>query len=246
MSDEVRTSDDLSIIGAGLPRTGTASLKVALEMLGFGPVHHGRECFLHLEQAIVFARALRGERINWRAVLHGYRSTMDAPTCLFYQEMMEVWPKAKVILSVRDSDEAWFNSHISTIGYDMTLLRYILIYPIRSSRLMFQLAEGIAQRWTEMYTAITPSMHSKHIEQVTRRVPKDRLLLFNVREGWKPLCAFLGVEEPSVPFPKINDTEEFRQHRRKAKLRGLAYWIGGLSLLIGCAHFLLRVYRLSV
>lgn len=193
----------LQVIGAGFGRTGTLSLKLALEQLGFGPCHHMVEVFAHPEQVPLWTAAAEG-RPDWDAIFTGYRSTVDWPTATFYRELAEFYPDAKVILTERDP-EAWFASTQATI--------FRLDFPPDST-----------DPWTIMVGKVVADlfdrrMHDKdklisvyqaHNARVREVIPAERLLAYQVSEGWGPLCDFLGVPEPDTPMPKVNTTEEFQ------------------------------------
>ena len=108
----------LDVIGAGFGRTGTMSLKVALEELGFGPCYHMSEVFAHPEHVELWRAAAQGKEVDWEQIFGGYRATVDWPACSFYGELMEKYPDAKVILTVRDP-QRWYESAYNTI-YTMT------------------------------------------------------------------------------------------------------------------------------
>lgn len=213
----------MRVIGAGFGRTGTTSLKAALETLGFGRSYQLTEVFKHPEHVAFWEAARRGERVDWEAFLAGYEITVDWPACSFYEQLMEAFPKAPVILTVRDP-ERWYESMRSTI-YE---IRKVSAGPA-PMRLAFALADlfapgvtGVARladeilwdgtfegRFEDRRRAIETFHH--HNEYVLRRVPPERLFVFDVKEGWGPLCGFLGVEVPNEPFPHLNDTREMRR-----------------------------------
>ena len=238
----------LKVIGAGLGRTGTASLKEALEELGFGPCYHMFEVFTNPGHAAFWEAAWRGEPADWDGVLGGYEATVDWPACSFYEELMERNPDAKVLLSVRDP-ERWYESARQTIyelsklstGSPFSRLGFALI-----SRLAFggfQTGQGpmakeiIFQgtfdgRFEDKDHAI--GVFNRHNEEVQRRVPKERLLVYEVKQGWGPLCEFLGVEVPDKPFPHLNDASEMR--RLILMVRTLSVAVpAALALVVGIA-----------
>jgi hypothetical protein len=206
------------VIGAGFGRTGTTSLKAALETLGFGPCYHMTEVFAHPRHAEVWQAARRGEPVDWDALLGPYEATVDWPGCTFYAELMGRYPDAKVLLSVRDPDR-WYESTRNTI-YELSRVASAS----RRSRTVFGLMTLFAfggfmrgdldrdliwdatfdGRFEDKSHAI--DVFERHNEEVRRRVPPERLLVYEVKEGWGPLCDFLGVPEPDEPFPRLNDT----------------------------------------
>ena len=241
----------MEIIGAGFGRTGTRSLKTALEELGFGPCYHMVEVFEHPEHADVWQAAWRGEPVGWEGLLGDYRAAVDWPACTFYGELMERYPDAKVLLSVRDP-ERWYESVRNTIyelssfnsglGFSRVAFAVVTLFAFgRSSRgnpVENIIWEGTFDRRFEN-KAYAIGVFEKHNEEVKRRVPPDKLLVYEVKEGWGPLCAFLGVEEPDRPFPRLNDTAEMR--RRLRVMRTLSYVLPAvLALLAALALVLVR------
>jgi hypothetical protein len=241
----------LRVIGAGFGRTGTTSLKSALETLGFAPCYHMTEVFAHPHDAEIWRAAWRGEPVDWDAMLGPYEAAVDWPACTFYAELMERYPEAKVLLSVRDP-ERWYESTRTTI-YELSRV----ISASRTARLAFGLVSlltfgGFARtaagdeiiwdgtfdgRFEEKSHAI--GVLERHTEEVKRRVPPERLLVYEVKEGWGPLCEFLGVPEPEEPFPHLNDAAEMRRGIRTLRTISLAV-PAGLALLAGALLLSLR------
>src|SRR5215216_6914635 len=199
----------MEVIGAGFGRTGTASLQSALQDLGFGPCYHMYEVFEHPEHADFWEAALRGERVDWDEVLGGYEASVDWPACTFYGELMETHPEAKVLLSVRDPEQ-WYESMRSTIyelnklsgrsPFSRSGLALLSLFKFGTFTIRpLQIAEQIVLRSTfggkfeDKHHAI--EVFNRHNEEVKRHVPPDKLLVYEVKEGWGPLCEFLGVGE---------------------------------------------------
>jgi hypothetical protein len=196
----------VKVIGAGFGRTGTMSLKVALEELGFGPCYHMVEVFEHPEHVSLWEAATRGEPLDWEKIFGSYQAAVDWPTAAFYKELMEVYPEAKVLLTIRDP-EKWYESTKHTI-YTTTEA------PDPSP--MLRMAINLV--WEQTFDGnfedrrYAMEVFKRHNEEVKKHVPPERLLVYEVKEGWKPLCEFLGVETPEEkPFPHLNDTESFKQ-----------------------------------
>lgn len=193
----------LSVIGAGLGRTGTMSLKLALEQLGLGPCYHMAEVFKLPKAPAQWIAAAEG-RPDWEAIFEGYRSTVDWPSAEFYKELADAYPDAKVILSVRDA-EAWYASTQATI-------------------FNFDNHAGASAEWLEMIRKVIGekfgddlktkdhviAVYERHNAEVRRTIPAERLLEYVPGQGWDPLCEFLGVPVPDAPYPKTNTTEEFQ------------------------------------
>ena len=203
----------LSVIGAGMPRTGTLSLKKALERLGFGPCHHMTEVFADPASWPLWDRVADGEAVDWGEVFAGWRATTDAPGCWFYRELAERYPDAKLILTERDPDR-WFDSMAATIfsaEHRQTMQASPVGQIIRklSTRKM-PAAAPVAGSWAPPGREVMTAMFRAHSAAVCAAIPPERLLIYRVTEGWGPLCAFLGVGVPNEPFPQVNNPDEFR------------------------------------
>jgi len=208
----------MQVIGAGFGRTGTLTLKAALEELGVGPCYHMVEVLwgdtgrLPLWQA-----AANGEEVDWKAVFEGFESTVDWPGCTFWEPLMEVFPDAKVLLTVRDP-ESWYESARNTI--------YASLIAGQKGELKegdeeppspeaFQMISALI--WQGTFhgkfedRAYAIEMFDKHIAEVKSKVPPERLVVHEVKEGWKPLAQMLGVPEPQTEFPRLNDKVAFRE-----------------------------------
>jgi len=202
----------LKVVGAGFGRTGTRSLKDALEMLGFAPCHHMMEVFTHPEQVPFWDRVALGQKYDWEELFSTYQSSCDWPSCTFYKELAEYYPKSKIILSLRDP-KAWYRSVSNTImpamkkpepGAPGHLLPGVF-GPILIGEKTF------ANDFSEAHMI---DVYEKHNAEVKRTIPPDRLLVFEASQGWEPLCKFLDVKVPSAPYPNMNTTEEFQARRR--------------------------------
>jgi hypothetical protein len=195
----------LEVIGAGFGRTGTMSLKVALEQLGYGPCYHMVELFEHPDHVDWWEAAVRGEKsVNWDEMFAGYRATVDWPGAAFYEELSERYPEAKVVLTVRDPNR-WYESARNTIfNFRGTEIP-------RAPRMAIELASqrGFDGNFEDRGRMI--EAFKRWNEEVKRSVPTRRLLVYEVKEGWGPLCDFLGAERPKgKPFPHLNDSDSFR------------------------------------
>lgn len=199
----------LFAIGAGLGRTGTLSLKLALEQLGLGPCYHMREVFEHLDVHVpLWEQAARGADVNWDALFQGYRSAVDFPVAGFYRELADYYPKAKVVLTVRDP-ERWFQSFSDTIMHPLTrpLPDNLAAWGSMTRRaIVDRVFMGNA-----LDKAHVIERYRDHNDEVRRTIPPHRLLVYEVSQGWKPLCEFLEVRIPDEPFPKVNTTDEFQE-----------------------------------
>ena len=200
----------LQVIGAGFGRTGTLSLKHALEQLGFSKCHHMMEVFANPGQAAQFLAAAQGRAVDWDALFDGYRAMVDWPGCHFWKELMAHYPAAKVILSVR-SPESWYASASETIFRAMNMSAGTQVPPeVASQREMAReivVNQTFGGRLDDREYCIR--IYEEHVARVQREVPPGRLLVFEAAQGWAPLCGFLGVPEPATPYPRINTRDEF-------------------------------------
>ena len=197
----------LAVIGAGLGRTATFSLKFALEHLGFGPCYHMSEVFAGARRNVpLWLDAIDG-RPDWDAIFEGFHSTTDYPACTYWRELAEHYPRAKVILTVRDPD-TWFDSVSETIFSDgmQASLRGSPTGDMMQGVIFDAFGERLRDRdfMTEWFI--------RRNREVIDALPPERLLLFSPKEGWEPLCGFLGVPVPNEPFPRINSRDELNAH----------------------------------
>ena len=224
----------MKLIGAGLPRTGTLSQKVALEILGFGPCYHMVNVLGDLDQAAVWQRALDGEAV-WDVVFDGFQSTVDWPGSFFYKELTDFYPDAKVLLSVRDA-EAWVQSMRDTIWglfYGDMLIRDLSRARCRIDSKWNGYIEMMERMWKQSGligegAATTPESMASAMErfnaEVQENVPPERLLVWSVRDGWEPLCQFLELPVPDTPFPHLNDSKVFADRIVDGALLALGEW----------------------
>src|SRR6185369_15707827 len=175
----------LKVIGAGLGRTGTLSLKLALEQLGFGPCYHMVEVMLHLESTGLWIQAADGNP-DWEAIFKAYASTVDYPACAFWRQLSDFYSDAKVLLSVRDPEE-WFESTQATI-FSPDSIKRMRASPMRPfiEKTAWQ---AFGDRIHDRDFMINAFKH--HNAEVERAIPKDRLLVYEVKQGWESLCQFL-------------------------------------------------------
>lgn len=193
----------LKVIGSGLGRTGTLSTKLALEQLGFGPCHHMVEVFLHPETMPLWVAASEG-RPDWDAIFAGYGSMVDHPGCAYWRQLMEFYPEAKVLHTVRDPD-SWFDSTQATIfSPDSPATNAPPPMQAFFKGLLDWYGGDIHDR------AHMTALFARHTAEVVATVPKDRLLVYEVSQGWEPLCEFLGVAVPATPYPRENSRQEFQ------------------------------------
>lgn len=197
----------ITVIGAGVGRTGTYSLKLALNRLGFGPCHHMEEVLLNMPaQLPLWSAAVKGQP-DWEAIYEGYPSAVDWPTAGFFRELHAACPEARFILTTR-SPESWVESFSATI---YKLLAGAGQAPAEM-RDWLAMALGVVGR-TGFPLGLGESELKRrfeaHAEAVRATIPARQLLVYQVKEGWGPLCAFLGVPVPEEDFPRTNDRGEF-------------------------------------
>ncbi|HUB76712.1 MAG TPA: sulfotransferase [Solirubrobacteraceae bacterium] len=210
----------MELIGAGLPRTATTTQLLAMEILGFTPCQHMRDVLGNLEQGLPpWERAAAGDP-DWDAIFGGCRAAVDFPAARFYRELIEHYPQAKVLLSVRPA-EAWVHSMRETVWacyMGPSLLSHISLAranvdPLwdRFLKMMTTLmwAEGGALHGDTYDDAAFGALMEAWNEEVKRTVPADRLLVWEPQDGWEPLCDFLEVPVPAEPLPRVNDTQAF-------------------------------------
>ena len=241
---------DIQVIGAGFGRTGTTSLRAALDMLGVGPCLHGFDFMGHPKYIRAWLRAARDPaNADWDELLRGQRSTQDFPPAAFWRELSDYYPEAKVLLSVREED-SWYDSMTRTVfqvglamppGVRRRVTRFLSAtsswlppYPAMYAEIVY---EGVFGGRLDREGAI--EVYRRHNADVVAGLPPERLLVWRTGDGWEPLCAFLGVPVPDEPFPRLNDRSSFRSllrqwpgyavgqvraavRRRSGALRGLA------------------------
>ena len=137
--------------------------------------------------------------------MRGYHASIDSPVNDLYAPLLQIYPNAKVILSVRDSDAAWWRSFSDTLGVQLTTRCRVLVYPVAFLRSQTRLLGTMVEGWKGVGVSgeLGPWTHGAWNREVERTVPRERLLVFNVKMGWSPLCEFLGVEVPDVAFPNM-------------------------------------------
>lgn len=197
----------LKVIGAGVGRTGTYSLRTALIQLGLGPCHHMEEVIHNQSRQVPLWQAAVDGNPDWADIYKGYQTTVDWPTATYFRELSAVYPQAKFVLTVRPV-QVWAESFSETI------------YKVLQGRVH---APAAMQPWLTMCAGVIGkagfvdgldvaglmAAFEAHVAAVKAAIPADRLLVFHVKEGWEPLCAFLGAPVPDGDFPRTNDRSEF-------------------------------------
>ena len=201
----------IKVIGAGFGRTGTMSMKLALEQLGLGRCHHMEEVFENPWQMPVWQRISKGEAPDWDTLLDGYTCTVDWPSAHYWREIHEANPGSKVILTVRPVD-TWWASYSKTI---MAFMELCL-----ASDDMLEIPTGCSHLCEEIIGRQTFGTHYQdetagkaaflqRIKDVKEAVAPENLLIYELGSGWEPLCEFLGLDVPDTPFPRSNNRSEF-------------------------------------
>ena len=194
----------LSVIGAGFGRTGTMSLKLALDQLGVGPCYHMIEVFKNpAAPGWWYEAALDPKNADWTKIFAGYTSTVDWPNATYYKELADAYPAAKVILTERDPD-VWFESTQATIFKNDIPEGVEAPFPKMLRKVIYEMFDA---RMHDRDHVI--SVYLAHNAKVRETIPAERLLIYEVAQGWVPLCDFLGVPVPDGPMPKVNSREEF-------------------------------------
>jgi Sulfotransferase domain len=212
----------MKVIGAGLPRTATTTQMIALEMLGF-PCYHMRDMMMDMERSVPqFRKALDGDA-DWDEIFEGKESEVDWPASYHWRELMEVYPDAKVLLSVRDAD-SWVRSMKSTINqvfFGDSLMTHLAkaryhIDPPYAAWIDLLTEMNWSEERGVFGTSDDPASMTEAMERwnqaVIDTVPAERLLVWDPKDGWEPLCEFLEVPVPDVPLPHVNDTENFQMN----------------------------------
>lgn len=244
----------LQIIGAGFGRTGTWSTFTALNRLGF-PCYHMREVLhnkankWHLDFWRKVANTPPGTQHDWDRVFAEYTATVDNPACCVWRELLAHYPDAKVLLTLHPrGPEAWYDSTIETIYFSERLwqfkvLEWLTPFARKFGDMSRKLIWGRTLKGVMRERARAVQRYSAYIEEVKAAVPPERLLVFQVTEGWGPLCRFLGVPEPSEPFPNVNDRQAIKQTIRNL-IRGcymtVAAYAAVLAVIGGVLYWALR------
>ena len=217
-------SEGLQVIGVGMHRTGSMSVKAALEQLGFGPCYHGMEALRRSTDGEHWLAAYEaGGEVDWSVIFRGYRATMDWPTIYFWEQLATAYPDAKILLTDRDP-ERWWDSHVR-----MFQLSADIDQELTDEDRQWAEESGFGRMHTALGTIVSATfggqvfdkahclrIYEQHHERVRRTVPAERLLVYRVQEGWEPLCRFLGVDVPDEPFPRVNVGDNLRHNIQTA------------------------------
>jgi hypothetical protein len=197
---------EIAVVGAGVGRTGTHSLKLALEQLLDAPCHHMLEILGDPTQIPTWIDAIEGRPVDWSAMLARYRAIVDWPGGAFWPELSAAYPDALVLLSVRDP-EGWYRSASNTIFLTFDNM------PPEVAPWLEAVRKLLRDRFSDRFDDPTAMMDAftRHNDAVRAAVPADRLLEWSLGDGWEPICERLGLPVPAEPFPVTNTTDEFRE-----------------------------------
>jgi hypothetical protein len=219
----------MKLIGAGFGRSGTMSVKAALDQLGAGPCYHMKITLKRYHHMRFFMSAWKGKMVNWKRFFRNYNSVVDWPTCSFYKDLMAEFPDAKILLNIRDP-EKWYDSMYETIWAIQPA------FPFWFPRIVRTMHDKII--WGDNLKGVfkdrdkTIEVYKEWIEEVKRNVPAEKLLVYEVKEGWKPLCDFLSLPVPDRPFPHINERKSFI---RMIRLLKVLNWLVPVLILLMAA-----------
>ncbi len=214
----------IEVIGAGFGRTGTLSLKFALEALGFDRCYHMMEVPLNPKHSVLWSDAAAGRQVDWPALYQGYKATVDWPSASFWRELSVAYPNAKVILTRRDPND-WYNSVMATIwqlssqawdqlsqqAKSQEAISDALAEPHQRTRMAFDVIwDGVFDRRMDDKDYVI-SCYEAHNQAVIDEVPADNLLIYEAGQGWQPLCDFLDKPMPEIDYPKVNSSADFNR-----------------------------------
>lgn len=220
----------LKIIGVGFGRTGTLSTQSALNQIGYNCYHMNEAMhnpnLSHLNFWLKVAKAPKKTQHDWNKAFEGYNATVDYPGSCVWEELVETYPEAKVILTLHPKGpEAWYNSTFNTIYtvQKMWESKIVALFS-RRTRKIIQMTKHLI--WKNFLNGTMENerdaiaLYNEHIENVKKQIPADRLLIYSVDQGWEPLCNFLGKKAPKTNFPKVNDKVEMKQTINKLSKTG--------------------------
>ena len=211
----------LKVIGAGPGRTGTMSLKHALEHLGYGPCHHMRACFSSRQQTRWFLEAAERKAVDWNSVFNDFQAAVDWPAAAYYSELLQTFPDAKVVFSYRHPED-WYRSVSETIfNVASSIPAWVRFLFPHVERLALMIEKTVWQN--ELGGKFQDREHAlnffeQRLMQVKAAVPGEKLLVHAASDGWEPLCAFLEVGVPNIPYPRLNESAKIKRLIRVLKV----------------------------
>ncbi len=219
----------MRVIGSGFGRTGTLSLQAALQQLGFDPCYYMVELIKRRGHPKRWLAIARGETPDWHALFDGFEATVDFPACLFYADLLREFPDAKVVHTVRNKVD-WYRSTLETIYQARTVFPRWLQRANGFIGGLIEMTDHLI--WNGVFegrfedSRRAQEIFDEYTNRVRDAVPAARLLVFDVREGWAPLCRFLEVPIPATPFPNVHDRASMlRQMRTLRWLTRVGPWV---------------------
>ena len=231
----------LKVIGAGFGRTGTSSLKEALEQLGFSKCHHMEEVGKSGAQVRFWQAAANGVEVDWAEVFDGFQSSCDWPSCSYWEQLLHRYPDAKIVLTIRDENR-WYESVSRTIYPVSFLLPRWLVWLVPpfarlNKMIIATIWDGVfSGRFEDREHAL--QVYRDHNAHVSATVQASRLLVFEAKDGWEPLCRFLDVPVPEQDYPHLNDTAQIQRMIRRVRILG---WVSLTALLVGLGALLISI-----
>ncbi|MCA8901592.1 MAG: sulfotransferase family protein [Hyphomonas sp.] len=224
----------LKVIGAGFGRTGTLSMKAALERLGYVKCHHMMEVFPSPDQVRMWDEIGQGKDPGWDTVFEGFEASVDFPSSSYWRELADYYPEAKVILTTR-SFESWYKSASETIYPSSAKIPGWMKALVPKVKTITRMVDNTV--WGRVFHGrfedyeYARKVFEEHEAAVKATIPSERLLVFEPKQGWEPLCAFLGKDVPDEPFPRVNDTAEFKKRIAQMKrLEAVPFVLGAAVL----------------
>ena len=213
----------IRVIGAGFPRTGTTTLKKALEQLGYDETYHFKDLIAKPKKLKYWKELEHDGQTDFETLFDGYQATVDFPGYPYYKILLQKYPNAKVVLTKRDF-ESWYESTSKTIwkaGPQTVLAKVALLSKMIFSEslrdtfkcIKFMRSTYLGKQFGSNFASKSnaETVFFNHIKEVSEYVPKEQLLVYEVAEGWQPLCDFLNVDIPNEPFPHLNKKEHFHE-----------------------------------
>ena len=231
----------MRVIGAGFGRTGTLSLKRALEDLGFGPTYHMQEIMRRPSHIQAWHRLARTGDADWDILFSGFGSGVDYPVCCVWEDLAGQYPQAKVVLTVRDHEKWWASTASTIYGFRTAFAPWTrrLVPPVGQ---FVEMVDDLV--WEGLFDgrfldqAHATAVYERHVQDVKAKCSPERMIVFDVADGWEPLCSFLGVPVPSHPFPRLNDAAVTRRVVRSVRwsTRALPYIAAATTLGVTGRH----------
>lgn len=233
----------LQVIGAGLPRTATSSLQAAFEELGFDPCLHMAQVIPHPNrQQLLLDAAREKDTVKRRELVHrlvdGYAAVCDMPGMFFLEDLMDMYPDAKVVLSGRPDAETWAQSCYCSLGFFFTSWFWACGLLWRADRLwyrvnMFTLDWGREKLGeSDLFSGRFYERYNESVRETARRKGRE-ILEFKAEDGWKPLCAYLRRDVPDTYFPRVNERKTLDGIKAIIMAKGFLSWaaLGGAAWL---------------